>query len=124
MKKSFIISLILGILAILFLSAFLTGCNFQKTSEKEVISANGTIKYISLEGGFYGIVTEKGEKFLPLNLKEEFKKDGLKVWFKAKPKKVATIQMWGKPIEILEIEKLDESKDLSKIKNVKVATWY
>ncbi|MCD6563489.1 MAG: protease complex subunit PrcB family protein, partial [Thermoproteales archaeon] len=72
--------------------------------KEEVISANGTIEYISLEGGFYGIVTDEGEKYLPLNLPEEFKKEGLRVWFKAKPKNVATNQMWGKPIEILEIK--------------------
>ncbi|OQX55879.1 MAG: hypothetical protein B5M53_03620 [Candidatus Cloacimonas sp. 4484_209] len=113
MKKSSIILLILGILVILLL-AFLTDRYFQKTSEK-VFSANGTIEYISLEGGFYGIVTDEGEKYLPLNLPEEFKKDGLRVWFKAKPKKVTTNQMWGKPIEILEI-KLREVQNLSQIK--------
>ena len=63
----------------------------------------------------YGIVTDEGEKYLPLNLPEEFKKDGLRIQFKAKPKKVATNQMWGKPIEILEI-KLIEVQDLSQIK--------
>ena len=115
MKKSFIILLILEILVILLLSAFLMGCNSQKTSEKEIISGNGTIKYIPLEGGFYGIETEKGEKYLPLNLPEEFKEDGLKVWFKAKPKKDKTIQMWGTPVEILEI-KLIEVQNPSQIK--------
>jgi len=80
-----------------------------------IFFTNGIIKYIPLEGGFYGIETDKGEKYIPLNLPEEFKKDGLKVWFKAKPKKVATIQMWGKPIEILEI-KLIEVQNLSQIK--------
>ena len=115
MKKSFITSLVLGILVILLLSTFLTGWSFRKTSEKEVISSNGTIKYISLEDGFYGIITNKGEKYLPLNLPEDFKKEGLRVWFKAKPKKVATIYQWGKPIEILEI-RLIEVQDLSQIK--------
>ena len=115
MKKSFITSLVLGILVILLLSTFLTGWSFRKTSKKEVISSNGTIKYISLEDGFYGIITNKGEKYLPLNLPEDFKKEGLRVWFKAKPKKVATIYQWGKPIEILEI-RLIEVQDLSQIK--------
>ncbi len=99
MKKSFIISLIF---VILLLSAFLTGWNFQKPSEKEIISA---------EGGFYGIVTDKGE---------EFKKDGLKVWFEAKPKKAPTIQMWGKPVEILEIKHIE----MQNLSQVKVAILY
>jgi len=112
MNKKILIAV--GILGIFLLSAFLIGWNFQKTSEKEIV-ATGTIKYIPLEGGFYGIETDKGEKYFPLNLSEEFKKEGLRVWLKAKPKKVATIQMWGKPIEILEI-KLTEVQNLSQIK--------
>ena len=102
------------ILGITFLS-FLIGWNLQNISLSEVISANGTIEYIPLEGGFYGIVTDEGEKYLPLNLPGEFKKDGLRIWFKAKPKKIVTSQIWGKPIEILEI-KLIEVQDLSQIK--------
>ena len=84
MKEPFIV----GVLVILLLFALLIGWYFQKNSEEEVISTNGIIKYISLEDGFYGIITEKGEKYLPINLPEKFKKDGLRVWFKAKPKKL------------------------------------
>ena len=106
MKKLFIS----GIVGILLLIGW--------KSEEKIITEIGTIKYIQLEGGFYGIVTEKGEKYLPINLKEEFKEDGLRIWFKARPKKVATIQMWGKPIEILEIRKVE------KFSKVKVAVLY
>ena len=131
MKKLFI----LGILGILLLSAFLIDWNFKKTSEKEIISATGTVKYIPLEGGFYGIETDKGEKYLPLNLPDEFKKDGLRVQFKAKLKKVAAIQMWGTPVEILKIKKVGEVKKVKipeevkeeareKLSQVKVAVWY
>jgi len=102
MKSAFIIA---GILAVLLASIFIGWKFFGKG---EIISATGSIKYIPLEGGFYGIETDKGEKYLPLNLPAEFKKDGLKVWFKAKPKKSAAIQMWGKPVEILEIKKIQE----------------
>jgi len=110
-KKIPIAIMILGITLLSFLICW----NFQNISFSEVISANGTIEYIPLEGGFYGIVTDEGEKYLPLNLPEEFKKDGLRIWFKAKPKKIATNQIWGKPIEILEI-KLIEVQDLSQIR--------
>ena len=95
------------ILVVLLASIFIGWKFFGKG---EIISATGTIKYIPLEGGFYGIETDKGEKYLPLNLPAEFKKDGLKVWFKAKLKKDATVQMWGKPVEILEIKKVKEGK--------------
>lgn len=96
--------IVIGILGIFLLSAFLIGWDFQKTSEKDLVFATGTIRYIPLEGGFYGIETDEGEKYFPLNLKDELKKDGLRVWFKAKLKKIVTIQMWGRPIEILEFK--------------------
>ena len=89
----------------------------------ETITGTGTIRYIQLEGGFYGIITEEGEKYLPLNLKEEFKEDGLRVWFKGKLRKVLTIQMWGKPIEILEIQKIREKKGKN-LSQIKVAILY
>ena len=74
-KKIPVAIVILGI----SLLSFLIGLNFQNISSSEVISANGTIEYIPLEGGFYGIETGKGEKYLPLNLPDEFKKG----WFES-----------------------------------------
>ena len=133
--------LILGIVGTFFLIGW--------KSEEKIITEIGTIKYIQLEGGFYGIIAEGVERYLPVNLPGEFKKDGLRVRFKAKPKKVATIHMWGKPIEILEMKEISEveketkasgmnasqgetSKIPEKVKEearrklsrVKVAVWY
>ncbi|MCX7875677.1 MAG: hypothetical protein N2321_05835 [Melioribacteraceae bacterium] len=65
----------------------------------------GTVKYISLEGGFYGIISENNEKFDPINLPNEFKKDGLKFLFSYKERNdLTSIHMWGKIIEIIEIK--------------------
>jgi len=94
------------IVSVLLLSAAILT---QLKSEEGVVSAKGVIKYIPLEGGFYGIVTEQGKRYMPLNLSAEFKKDGLKVKFKARIKKdVSSSQMWGEPVEILEIKELEE----------------
>jgi len=106
--------LITTVVVLVLASSLIGGEYFQ--GEKEMVFATGTIKYIPIEGGFYGIITEKAERYLPVNLPEEFKKDGLRVWFKAKPKKVATIHMWGKPIEILEIKPIEKMPNLSQIK--------
>gem|GEM_PF-4816924 len=73
----------------------------------EIIEERGVVKYIPLEGGFYGIIG-CGGRYIPLNLPEEFKKDGMKVIFKARLKDVVTIYMWGKPVEIIEIKRLHE----------------
>jgi len=41
----------------------------------------GTIRFINLEGGFYGLVRDDGTAYLPRNLEEQFKIDGLRVRF-------------------------------------------
>jgi len=104
--------IVIKILGIFLFSIFLIG---WKSQEKTIIEI-GTIKYIWLEGGFYGIITDKGGKYLPVNLPEKFKKDGLKVWFKARPKKIVTIYQWGEPVEILEIKLIEKIQNLSQIK--------
>jgi hypothetical protein len=70
-------------------------------------SGTGTIKYINLEGGFYGILADNGQKYLPGNLAKEYQVDGRRVTFRAKILTgVVTIQMWGTPVEVLSMESL------------------
>jgi len=70
-----------------------------------LVPFRGTVKYIDLEGGFYGIVDETGKEYLPLNLKDEFKVDGLKVEGIGEIEENATtVYMWGAPINVLKIE--------------------
>jgi len=83
---------------------FLLGCLQQ---DEGIISAEGTVKYLSFEGGFYGIVADDGTRYDPgESLPEKFKRDGLRVRFKARPKEGFTIRMWGRLIEIEEIEEI------------------
>jgi heat shock protein HslJ len=64
-------------------------------------SGAGTVRFIELEGGFFGIITPAGDNYLPLNLPEEFQVDGLQVAFTAREvPDAATIAMWGTPIRI------------------------
>jgi len=105
------IPIAIGILALLLFTVFLVVWR----SEKGEISGIGTIKFFSFEGGFFGIITEKGN-YLPLNLPEKFKKDGLKVWFKARIREGIVTVKWGKPIEILEIKQIEHKKNLHQIK--------
>ena len=70
------------------------------------VSFVGTVKYIQLEGGFYGIVAKDGTKYNPVNLDKKYQKDGLKVKCQATIKTdTVSIQMWGKIIEVKKIEK-------------------
>ncbi|MGV8128708.1 MAG: META domain-containing protein [Methanolinea sp.] len=76
----------------------------------EEISATGTIEFIDLEGGFYGIITTGGDHYLPLNLPEAFRVDGLKVAFTARTAPdTNTIYMWGTPVSILTMSKTTEA---------------
>ena len=75
----------------------------------DVASGVGTIQFFDLEGGFYGLVADDGARYDPLNLDEAFQQDGLRVRFRARLRTgVMTIRQWGKPVEILEMARLDE----------------
>lgn len=72
-----------------------------------IIEGIGTIKYIDLEGGFYGIVTDYDGHYDPINLPSEFQVDGLRVKFIAKIRKdLHSYHMWGTIIELIYIKKL------------------
>ena len=73
---------------------------------EKLIQGTGTVKYQSFEGGFYGIVGDNGMNYDPPNLPQEFKVDGLRVQFTAKPTDYASFHMWGKVIELFSIQSL------------------
>lgn len=62
-----------------------------------------TVTYVPLEGGFYGLVTDDGARYLPLNLDDAFRRDGLRVRAEGTVADVATIQMWGTPVRLTAI---------------------
>jgi hypothetical protein len=64
----------------------------------------GRVQFLNLEGGFYGIITDSGKKILPMNMVKEFAQHGAIVRIKGKVKNVMTIQQWGTPFTITEIE--------------------
>ena len=75
--------------------------------ESDIKFTTGTVKYISLEGGFYGIITDDNKNLDPLNLLIEFQVDGKRISFKYVEKKdMASIHMWGIIVEIIEIRGL------------------
>lgn len=74
----------------------------------EETSGTGTIRYIDLEGGFYGIAGDDGKNYLPMNLAQEFKADGLRVTFRLRIRvDVATIYMWGTPVEVISLKRVE-----------------
>lgn len=82
----------------------------QVDNEKgEIRNMTGTIIFQEIEGGFYGIKADDGQKYNPLNLDESYRKDGLRVKFDANLKEgMVGIHMWGEYVEIVKIEELSE----------------
>lgn len=77
----------------------------EKISQKLVTNWHqGTVQFLNLEGGFYGIITDSGKRLLPMNLAKEFRQNGAIIRVKGKVKNVLTIQQWGTPFEISDIE--------------------
>lgn len=64
----------------------------------------GRVQFLNLEGGFYGIIMDSGKKILPMNMAKEFAQNGAIVRIKGEVKNVMTIQQWGTPFTITDIE--------------------
>jgi inhibitor of cysteine peptidase len=74
-------------------------------SRGEAVSGTGTVKFVDLEGGFYGIMGDNDQQYEPINLEQTYQEDGLRIRFQAKIRQdMASIHMWGKIIEITKIE--------------------
>ena len=100
------------IIATIVLCASLSACVQTKTvhsaQEKEpskLAWQYGKVVHLSFEGGFWGIVTANGKKYLPLNLDKSFKADGKNIRFLGNIESdVMTIQQWGTPFQLSRIE--------------------
>ena len=89
------------------------GCTDGGADNPDAVSGTGTVVYNDLEGGFYGILTDDGTRYLPLNLPDAFAEDNLAITFTGIPREeVATIQQWGIPLELTEISSEDTTEVL------------
>ncbi len=73
------------------------------------IQGTGEIVWNNFEGGFFGIIDQGGTRYYPLNpLDEELQVDGTAVRFvlSLKPGVMTTV-MWGMPVSVISIEKID-----------------
>ncbi|MFX0062222.1 MAG: hypothetical protein ACFFC7_08530 [Candidatus Hermodarchaeota archaeon] len=67
----------------------------------------GTVRFMDFEGGFFGIITDEGKHYDPINLESDYQIDGLRIHFKAKIRDdLGSFHMWGTIIEITWIEKI------------------
>jgi hypothetical protein len=74
--------------------------------EEEIVTGNGVVQFVDVEGGCWRIVGDNDSHYEPINLSDEFKKDGLAVQFEAKFRKdLVTFCQVGAIVEIVSINK-------------------
>lgn len=80
----------------------------QSVSAAEPLILTGEVAYINLEGGFYGIIGDDGQKYQPTNLSKQLRKPGLPIKFTAvsAPNSFSSF-MWGTVITIPSATKLE-----------------
>jgi len=80
---------------------------YHKMIGTDAVEGQGTITFVGVEGGFYGITTGNDGHWDPINLPPEFAQDGLKVKFLAKLRDdLYSVHMWGRIIELTWIVKI------------------
>lgn len=61
----------------------------------------GKVVYKTTEGGFWGIVDESGNEYLPINMPEQLKLEGRTIEVTVKPvEDYISMFMWGTPVKI------------------------
>ena len=120
MKKKFILPLPLSILfSLCLLSCSQATQDQPQLQSKEILKEGNnkvtvkneqawqqvTVNYYDFEGGFYGLTSKAGDKLLPMNLAKQYKLQGTILKVKGELiKDMMTIQQWGQPFRIIEVE--------------------
>ncbi|MCP4984957.1 MAG: hypothetical protein GY928_02475 [Colwellia sp.] len=123
-------------LFVISLSILLAGCsqeNYeQSTTQKKLTTGvtkvaeskqevwqQVTVKHYDFEGGFFGLVSNSGEKLLPMNLAKKYKIAGTTLKIRGHTiKSMMTIQQWGTAFEIIEVELIKLGKGHEKNKGI------
>ena len=71
------------------------------------VQSQGTVLWIPIEGGFWGIESIDGHDYEVLNLPRKFQHHGMRVAFSGRVHpEAASMYMWGEVLEIHKIERL------------------
>jgi hypothetical protein len=83
----------------------------QETIDVEEYAKGKVLDKRDLDGCTYVIELESGKKLEPINLTDDFQKEGLQVWVKYEEKKdIASICMMGTMVEVIDIKKAEYVK--------------
>lgn len=94
------------LLIILILLLATSACSAATGTPDAPQAINGKVVYVAVEGGFYGLVSDDGQRYLPDALPQEFRQDGLPVSMRIEPLPASVgFRMWGKKVRLLTIER-------------------
>jgi hypothetical protein len=83
----------------------------RQMKEDKHLTMTGTVRYFDMEGGFYGIVTDKGLKLLPMGLEKKYMVDGTIISFNGEfVKGMVTIQQWGQVFKVKSVKLIKMGK--------------
>ncbi|RME35252.1 MAG: hypothetical protein D6794_09730 [Deltaproteobacteria bacterium] len=89
-----------------FLSLFLTACRsgYPNKPDTTFFTFDGRVVFVGIEGGFFGLVDDQGNRFLPDRLPADLMRTNLPVHVRARFLPPAPgFRMWGRRIHIEEI---------------------
>jgi hypothetical protein len=101
MKKSRI-ALIAALFGVLMLMMSCGGSETPNYTEGQELNLIGTMKIIDNDGTFYVLVTDNKEFFEIIDIKDEYKKDGVPINANVKIKKLVTLTRLGPACEVIE----------------------
>jgi hypothetical protein len=86
--------------------ASLTACHGSDvTGPVSQVEADGVVRYVSLESGFYSLESGQG-KFDPMNLPTDYRQDGLRVHFVGVVRHdMGSTHMYGQILQLSDIRK-------------------
>ena len=90
----------------LTLAATLTLASLATSQAQDVTEAHGAIVEVNQRNGWYGIVPDddRGTRYAPDRLPDEFKKDGVRVVFSGRLGTVdPNVRTWGIPLTVTSI---------------------
>lgn len=75
--------------------------------DPKLITGNGTIRHVAVEGGFFGIVGDDSARYDPGELDERFRHDGLRVRYdlRRNPGQMS-FRMWGTLVTVVRLDSL------------------
>jgi len=93
------------------LVAWASGCALAPriaAQSQDLSNAKGRIQAVNVDNGWYGIVpdADRGTRYAPDRLPDEFRRDGLRVVFSGRLKPVDPAdRSWGIPLELTSIRR-------------------